>query len=142
MYTEYTIFSAIIEKALQWLVSKQEASGKFTEVGRIYDTNLPGQSTDGVALTAYVALAMLEAESDPDIKTDSRFATGKNIALDYLTRNLEGLTDPYSVSLIAYVLTRADHYSKQGAFNILEGLAKISGSYYLIIKSIYLLKKI
>lgn len=85
------------------------------------DTNLPGQSSEGLALTAYVTLALLEAESDSDIKTDSRFATGKNLALDFLTRNLEGLTDPYAVSIITFVLTKADHYSKQGAFNILEG---------------------
>lgn len=71
---------------------------------------------------------MLEAESDSDVQTDSRFATGKNLALDFLSRNLEGLTDPYAVSIITFVLTMADHYSKQGAFNILEGLAKISGS--------------
>ncbi|XP_035709663.1 CD109 antigen isoform X3 [Folsomia candida] len=120
------IDKAIIEKALTWLVSKQEISGKFKEQGRIYDTNLPGQSSEGLALTAYVTLALLEAESDSDIKTDSRFATGKNLALDFLTRNLEGLTDPYAVSIITFVLTKADHYSKQGAFNILEGLAKIS----------------
>ncbi len=124
----YYVLKAIIEKALTWLVIKQEISGRFKEVGRIYDTNLPGQSSEGVALTAYVTLAMLEAESDPDIKTDSRFATGKNLALDFLSRNLEGLTDPYAVSIITLVLTKANHYSKQGAFNILEGLSKISGN--------------
>jgi len=118
---------AIIEKALKWLVTKQETVGKFTEVGKIYDTNLPGQSAEGIALTAYVALTMIEANADSDIQTDSRFSTGMNIALDYLTRNLEGLQDPYSVALTTYVLTRADHPLKLGGFNILEGLAKVSG---------------
>jgi CD109 antigen len=109
-------------------VSKQETNGKFIERGRIYDTDLPGQSSEGIALTAYVALAFAEANLDSDIKIDPRVSSSMNLALDYVSRNLEGIEDPYAVALITYVLTRADHPLKQGAFNILEGLAKISGT--------------
>jgi len=115
------------------MVTKQEPNGKFIEQGKIYDTDLPGQSSKGIALTAYIALTLAEANSDQDIKIDPRVSSAMNLALDFLSRNLEGIEDPYAVALITYVLTRADHPLKQGAFNILEGMAKISGKFFFLI---------
>ncbi|ODM93569.1 hypothetical protein Ocin01_13117 [Orchesella cincta] len=118
--------TSIIDESLKFLLSIQEVSGGFPERGRIYDTDLPGQSGKGVSLTAYVALALIEANNDPDIETDAKYSTAINLALSYITRDLDRVEDPFSLALITYVLTVADHPLKEGAFNLLEGLAKIS----------------
>lgn len=102
-------------------------SGSFPERGRIYDTDLPGQSVKGVSLTAYVTLALIEANNDPDIETDATYSNAINLALSYITRDLDRTEDPFSLALITYVLHVADHPLKEGAFNLLESMAKISG---------------
>lgn len=119
-------FLGIIDESLKWLLSIQEVGGNFPERGRIYDTDLPGQSGQGVSLTAYATLALIEANNDPDIETDAKFSTAINLALSYITRDLERTEDPFSLALITYVLHVADHPLKDGAFNLLESLAKIS----------------
>lgn len=118
--------TGIIDESLKWLLSIQEVSGSFPERGRIYDTDLPGQSGRGVSLTAYVTLALIEANNDPDIETDAKYSTAINLALSFITRDLERTEDPFSLALITYVLHVADHPLKDGAFNLLESIAKIS----------------
>lgn len=107
-------------------MSQQANNGSFPAKGKLFDTSLPGESAEGLALTAYVSLALVEANADPDIRTNGRFSTSINIALDYLSRGLEGLDDPYAVSLVTYVLHLANHPLKDGAFNLLETLATSS----------------
>ncbi|CAG7733701.1 unnamed protein product, partial [Allacma fusca] len=115
----------IIEKSLDWLISQQSLNGSFPEVGRIFDTDLQGGSSQGLGLTAFVLMALLEADNDRDIATSSRFSSAINLALDYVSRGLDGNDDPYSVALITYAMHMANHPLRDGAFNLLESMAKI-----------------
>jgi len=123
------IFPDVIEKALNWLIAKQERSGRFPEVGRIFDTDIQGGSSTGIALTAYVTLALVEAEMDRtlEITTNGKFSLSKNIAMDYLVKELQGLEDPYAISIVAYLLQLSSHPFRENVFNIMESKAVLSG---------------
>ena len=126
MVMDKKCFPEIIEKSLDWLIEQQALNGSFPEVGKIFDTDIQGGSAHGLGLTAYVLMSLLEADNDRDIKTSSRFSSAINLALDYISRGLEGNDDPYSIALITYAMHLANYPLRDGAFNILESMAKIS----------------
>ena len=72
----------------------------------------------------------MEAEADRDFVTlsNGKFSLAKNLALDYMVKELQGIEDPYALSIIVYVLQLSNHPFRENAFNILEGFAKVSGT--------------
>lgn len=117
---------------MNWLISKQDRSGRFPEVGRIFDTDIQGGSSTGIALTAYVTLALVEAEMDRslDITAEGKFSLAKNIAMDFLVKELQGLEDPYAISIVTYLLQLSSHPFRENVFNILESKAILSGKLF------------
>uniref|UniRef100_A0A182MNQ7 Alpha-2-macroglobulin domain-containing protein n=1 Tax=Anopheles culicifacies TaxID=139723 RepID=A0A182MNQ7_9DIPT len=54
---------AMLERAYDWLASKQDRSGWFNEVGTVYNPDMKGGLRNGISLTSYVVTALLENEN-------------------------------------------------------------------------------
>ncbi|XP_071448313.1 thioester-containing protein 1 allele R1 [Hetaerina americana] len=115
----------VIEDSLAWLKAMQAPNGSFPEVGAINYDDMQGNMTKALPLTAYTLLTFIESQ-----KTNTK-PIHQNIinkALDYIVKNLDGLEDPYAISLCSYALHMARHPVKETAFHLLEAKAKTNGT--------------
>ncbi len=108
------IDESVLNQAADWITSYQNADGSFDQVGFVCHQEMLGGLKGKDALTAFVAIALLEAG-----ETD---AGGR--AVRYLEAKLDGMTDPYAVAITAYALELADSPLKEEAYNKLMSLAK------------------
>ncbi|KAK2582524.1 hypothetical protein KPH14_004819 [Odynerus spinipes] len=113
-----TIDSVVIDDALQWLSNNQAENGSFPEVGRVSHKDMQGGAAKGLALTAFTLLAFLE---NPD--AIEKYRNNINRGVDYIVRNMEGLDDPYALSICTYVLNLAKHPYETNAFSALQSKA-------------------
>ncbi|TFH34967.1 MAG: alpha-2-macroglobulin, partial [Dehalococcoidia bacterium] len=100
--------------ALEWIVSHQNGDGSFDQVGFVHHQEMLGGLQGKDALTAYVAIALMEAGD----KTSS----GK--ALSYLEGKLGDMDDSYTVALTAYALELGGSARRDEAIRKLMDLAK------------------
>ncbi len=87
----------VLEQAAKWIVSMQKSDGSFEQVGFVHHEDMMGGVKGKDTLTAYVAIALLEAG-----KTE---AAGK--AIGYLEGRLGDISDPYALALTTYALQLA-----------------------------------
>jgi CD109 antigen len=104
----------VLEEAGAWITSHQKADGSFEQVGFIHHQDMLGGLEGKDALTAFVAIALLEAG-----ETDAG-----NRAVRYLEGKLDEMTDPYEVAITTYALELADSPLKNQAYEKLMSLAK------------------
>ncbi len=88
------IDDAVLSGAAEWIVDKQQADGSFESVGFVHHQDMMGGVQGKETLTAYVALALLEAGQDS--------AAAK--AITYLEGRVGTLDDPYALALVTYAL--------------------------------------
>jgi CD109 antigen len=88
------IDETVLSDAARWITSHQAADGSFESVGFICHEDMMGGVQGKDALTAYVAISLLEAGY-----TD---AAGK--AIRYLEGRLGDISDPYGLALTTYAL--------------------------------------
>ena len=88
----------VLDRAAAWIERHQLADGSFENVGFLHHQELLGGLQGRDALTAYVAIALLEAGRD----------FGAARAMQYLESRLEGIQDPYTMAIAAYALALAD----------------------------------
>ncbi|XP_028251415.1 CD109 antigen-like [Parambassis ranga] len=93
---------SVLTKAMTWLLKQQGSQGEFTERGQLIHTEMQGGLDDGpVALTAYVLMALVEAEKDVDSYSES-----VSKAKTYLENKFSsGVVSNYSLCLVAYALS-------------------------------------
>ncbi|KAM9255131.1 alpha-2-macroglobulin-like protein 1 [Cariama cristata] len=106
-----------ITDALRWLQTKQQETGCFRSVGKLFNNALQGGVSDELSLSAYVTAAMLELGLSP-----------KNPKVSSALQCLEAsATDnPYTQALLAYVFGLAGRREQQQAQ--LQSLAQHSVS--------------
>ncbi|NWS62564.1 A2ML1 protein, partial [Chunga burmeisteri] len=106
-----------ITDALRWLQKKQQETGCFRSVGKLFNNALQGGVSDELSLSAYVTAAMLELGLSP-----------KNPKVSSALQCLEAsATDnPYTQALLAYVFGLAGRREQQQAQ--LQSLAQHSVS--------------
>jgi len=92
------IDDAILDEATDWIVSHQNADGSFDAVGFICHEDMMGGVTGKNALTAYVAISLLEA--------GEKAAADKAVA--YLEGQLDTIDDAYTTAIVTYALELAD----------------------------------
>ncbi|MFC1978228.1 alpha-2-macroglobulin family protein, partial [Chloroflexota bacterium] len=103
----------VLNSATDWITSHQNADGSFDAVGFVHHQELLGGLNGKEALTAYTAIALLEAnEKDSSAK-----------AVKYLESKLSGMADPYEVAITTYALEFANSPKKDEAYNKLMSLA-------------------
>lgn len=106
----------IIEKALSFLSQTQSENGSFEEVGYIFQQDIQGGSSNGIALTAYTLITFLENRDF--VKTSYKVTIDK--ALAFLSENYNKITDNYSLAIATYALQLADHSLKSTLLSKLE----------------------
>ena len=104
----------VISDALEWVVSHQNGDGSFDQVGFVHHQEMLGGLQGKDALTAYVAVALMEA--------GDKTASGR--AVDYLEGKLSGMDDAYTVALTAYALELGDSPRRDEAIRTLMELAR------------------
>ena len=108
------IDDSVISSAENWITSHQNSDGSFDAIGFIHHQELMGGLQGKDALTAYAAVALMEA--------GEKSSSGKAIA--YLETKLNDMTDPYAVAITAYALELAQSPKHEDAYNKLMSLAK------------------
>ncbi|XP_052891678.1 thioester-containing protein 1 allele S3-like [Anopheles moucheti] len=110
--------TAMVEKAYDWLASKQHSSGKFDEVGSVIHQDMQGGLRNGIALTSYVLIALLEHEN-----AKVKHAVVIQRAMSYLSDRVENIEHPYDLSIATYALMLNGHSKKKTALEKLVGMA-------------------
>jgi CD109 antigen len=104
----------ILDEAANWIISHQQNDGSFEAVGFVCHEEMMGGLHGKDALTAYVAVALMEA--------------GENAAaaeaVDYLELQLDDMNDPYAVAITTYALELAGSDHANDAYNKLMELAE------------------
>jgi CD109 antigen len=100
-------------EAASWIATHQNADGSFQDVGFVHHSELLGGIQGQDALTAYAAIAMLEAGQDSSAER----------AIEFLTGRLAEIDEPYSLALVAYALELADSPSATDAYDKLIAAA-------------------
>lgn len=108
------IDDAVLNEAVSWITQQQKEDGSFEKVGFVHHEEMLGGVEGKTALTAYVAIALLEAG-----ETDS---SGK--AVRYLEGELEGIGDAYTMAIVAYALELAGSGSRDAAHAKLMEMAE------------------
>lgn len=97
-----TIDDSVLSRAADWILGHQKDDGSWEPVGFVIHSELVGGLEGNLSLTAYTALSLLEYGGADSAKTD--------LALDYLAGYAGSeAPDSYSLSMIAYALTKAGH---------------------------------
>ena len=103
----------VLNGAMEWVVRHQRRDGSFEPVGFLHHQELLGGLKGNTALTAYVAIALLEAGE----------TSGASAAVRYLEDQLERIDDPYTMAIVAYALALADSGSAGNAHQKLMSMS-------------------
>uniref|UniRef100_A0A182NVA7 Alpha-2-macroglobulin domain-containing protein n=1 Tax=Anopheles dirus TaxID=7168 RepID=A0A182NVA7_9DIPT len=112
------IDESMIDKACAWLASKQDRTGRFDEVGYIFDKEIQGGLRNGIALTSYVLVALLE---HPELKTKYEQIVRKG--LNYLDSKFSSIDNAYDLSLATYAFMLSDHSHRNQALDKLIAMS-------------------
>jgi CD109 antigen len=108
------IDEAVLSEAADWIVSHQKSDGSFEQVGFIHHEDMMGGVQGKDTLTAYVAIALMEAGYDGE--------AGK--AIRYLEGRVNDMSkDSYALALTAYALGLAGSDRASAAKSALLKLA-------------------
>ena len=108
------IDDGVLDNAKSWITSHQNADGSFDAVGFVHHQEMMGGLTGKTALTAYVAVALMEAGEK----------TGSARAVSYLETKLSGIEDSYTLALTTYALELAKSSKGGEAYAKLMKLAR------------------
>ena len=108
------IDEGVLNAASQWITQRQKADGSFEAVGFVHHQEMLGGVQGKDALTAYVAIALMEVGAQEPA----------NRAVAYLEGKLAEMDDPYGVAITAYAFELANSARKQEAYDKLMSLAK------------------
>ncbi|XP_072260759.1 C3 and PZP-like alpha-2-macroglobulin domain-containing protein 8 isoform X1 [Pyxicephalus adspersus] len=89
-----------LSAAKDWIILHQKKDGSFPAMGRIINKDIQGGNHGKIALTAYVAAALLETGISSE---EERVAVSK--AKEYLESHMYSADDPYTTALTTYALT-------------------------------------
>jgi len=103
----------VLSSARDWIIQHQNTDGSFDPVGFVHHKEMMGGLAGKNALTAYVAIALLEAGEKEAAEA----------ALRYLAEELPTINDPYTIALAAYALELGEHLARDRAYEKLMGLA-------------------
>ena len=103
----------VLDGAIRWIVQHQRPDGSFEPVGFLHHQELLGGLKGNTALTAYVAIALLEGGETSE----------SHAAVRYLEDQLERIDDPYTMAIVAYALALADSGSAGDAHQKLMSMS-------------------
>lgn len=104
----------LLDQTAAWITAHQNKDGSFDPVGFIHHQEILGGMQGKDALTAYTAIALLEAGEKSN-------AAG---AIDYLEGKLRGMDDPYTLAITACALELGKSAKCDDAYDMLMDLAQ------------------
>ena len=107
---------AVLSDAANWIADQQRPDGSFAPVGFLHHQELLGGLKGNAALTAYVAIALLEAGQTAHAKS----------AVAYLESQADSIEDSYGMAITAYALALAGSAKSDAAQRRLTAMAKQS----------------
>uniref|UniRef100_A0A182UNK6 TEP1-F n=1 Tax=Anopheles merus TaxID=30066 RepID=A0A182UNK6_ANOME len=114
------IGTEIVDRALDWIASKQHSSGRFDEVGAVFHKDMKGGLRDGVALTSFVLTALLE-NNIAKVKHADVIQKG----MTYLSNQFGSMNNAYDLSIATYAMMLNGHTLKTEALKKLFDLSVI-----------------
>ncbi len=108
------IDDSVLEEAKDWITAHQNNDGSFEPVGFVHHQEMMGGLKGKTALTAYVAIALMEAGE----------GAGAAEAVEYLEDNLAEIDDAYTAAITAYALEFAESHQSEDAYRLLMELAE------------------
>ncbi|KAL5016375.1 hypothetical protein ScPMuIL_005964 [Solemya velum] len=111
------IDDAILVRAIDWMISRQNTNGSFPEPGRVIHKDMQGASATGSSLTAFVLIALLEND-DLQGSISQRIAASVQKAGTFLTT--QTTTDTYELAITSYALTKAGNPTASDMFTRLD----------------------
>ena len=99
----------VLDEAADWITSHQNSDGSFDQVGFIHHQEMLGGMQGRNALTAYVAVALLEAGEK----------SVADRAVSYLEEELNTMDDVYTLAITAYALELAESARAEDAYAML-----------------------
>ncbi|MFC2022624.1 alpha-2-macroglobulin family protein, partial [Chloroflexota bacterium] len=108
------IDDSVLEEATDWITVHQNSDGSFNPVGFVCHQEMMGGLQGKTALTAYVAIALMEASN----------SAGAAKAVKYLEYNLVDIDDAYTMAITAYALELADSGSAGEAHRLLMEMSE------------------
>ena len=108
------IDSDILDEARDWIISHQKSDGSFEPVGFIHHQDMMGGLTGNTALTAYVAIALMEAGD----------TVGSARAVSYLESQIDDIERAYTMTLVTYALEKDNSPLKEQAYEKIMSMAK------------------
>ena len=107
------IDDSVLNEARSWLTNHQNKDGSFDPIGFVCHQEILGGLTGKEALTAFTAIALMEAGEK---SSSSR-------AVAYLEGKLDEMDDPYTVAITTYALELAGSSKSNDAYDKLMALA-------------------
>lgn len=116
------IDSKMLDDSLVWMSWQTNFDGSFKKVGAVHSSALKGGQTGIVSLTAYVVIALAEANSNiPAV------IRAKNNAVSFLEGKVDTLSsdikDPYTLAITSYALSLVGSTKKIKALRELRKMA-------------------
>ncbi len=108
------IDEAVLDEAKEWITEQQASDGSFEAVGFVHHEDMMGGVSGKTALTAYVAIALMEAGETASAAK----------AVDYLEGALDDIDDPYTMAIVTYALELAESPSSDVAHDKLMEMAE------------------
>ena len=108
------IDESVLDAARDWITAHQNSDGSFDPVGFIHHQEMLGGLKGKDALTAFAAIALMEAGE----------TTSSADAIDYLEGQLGGMDDPYTLAITAYALELGNSAKRDDAYRMLMELAQ------------------
>jgi len=108
------IDDSVLSQAERWITNHQNADGSFDPFGFVCHQDMMGGLKGKTALTAYVAIALLEAGDNADAAK----------AITYLEGQLDNIDDAYTMAITAYALELGGSALSGQAHDKLMGMAQ------------------
>uniref|UniRef100_A0A182MGD2 TEP1-F n=1 Tax=Anopheles culicifacies TaxID=139723 RepID=A0A182MGD2_9DIPT len=108
----------VVLKAYGWLASRQHPTGRFDEVGPIFHRDMQGGLREGIALTSFVLIALLEQE-----QAAVRHSAVVQKGINYVVKALNHIDDSYDLAIATYALMLHGHSTRE---RFLEKLIRMS----------------
>ena len=106
----------VLRSSQDWILRHQRRDGSFEPIGFLHHQELLGGLKGNTALTAYVAIALLES--------GEQAASSRAIA--HLEGELDGIEDPYTAAIVSYALEIARSNEADAAHKKLMSMADIT----------------
>jgi len=108
------IDDSVLSQAEKWIIDHQNADGSFDPFGFVCHQDMMGGLKGKTALTAYVAIALIEAGDNADAAK----------AISYLESQLDNIDDAYTMAITAYALELSGSALSGQAHDKLMGMAQ------------------